>query len=119
MSLTLDGRAALKAMLDAEMVFSGIAARDWSSAAVKLAKRQINAGRQTRDDILAIRGVLGDDVFEKALDGLSAHHMKLLAKRVDPAAHPDALKTSAMALVPSTSSLVRASRAASSTAFFR
>lgn len=98
MSLTLDGRAAFKAMLDAETVFRGIRPRDWSSAAVKLAKRALFAGGQDRNDILAIRSALGEDIFEKALDSLSAHHMKQLARRVDPGVDAETIATGASAL---------------------
>lgn len=98
MSLTLDGRAAFKAMLDAETTFRGIRPRDWSSAAVKLAKRALFAGGQDRSDILAIKSELGDDIFEKALDSLSAHHMKQLARRVDPGVDAEAIATGSSAL---------------------
>lgn len=99
MSLTVDGRSVLEIIVNTPEVFSGIPARDWSSAAIKLAKRQVNAGKQTREDILRLRETLGDDVFAKTLDALSAHHMKLLAKRIDPDVDPDEIKTGSMALM--------------------
>lgn len=98
MSLVVDGRAAFRAMLDAETTFRGIRPRDWSSAAVKLAKRALFAGGQDRSDILAIKIALGDDIFEKALDSLSAHHMKQLARRVDPGLDPELVNTGSTAL---------------------
>ncbi|MCI4646411.1 MAG: hypothetical protein MRY64_16640 [Hyphomonadaceae bacterium] len=98
MSLTVDGRAVLETIVNTPDVFSGIPARDWSSAAIKLAKKQVNAGKQTREDILRLRNTLGEDVFAKTLDALSAHHMKMLARRVDPDVDADEIKTASMAL---------------------
>lgn len=97
MSLIGDGRTAIRAMLDHKEAFSGIPDRDWSSAAVRLAKKQMTAARQARTDILLVKDALGEDMFERALDALTAYHVKLLARRVDPAVDSDTIETAAMA----------------------
>ncbi|MEM6666810.1 MAG: hypothetical protein AAF638_10445 [Pseudomonadota bacterium] len=97
MSLIGDGRTAIRAMLDEANAFAGIPDRDWSSAAIRLAKKQLTAARQTRDDIVSVKTALGDDMFERALDALTAYHVKLLAKRVDPTVDSDTIETASMA----------------------
>lgn len=96
MSLIGDGPSALRAMLDHQDRFAGIPDRDWSSAAVRLAKKQMTAARQARKDILLVKEALGDDMFERALDALTAYHVKLLAKRVDPNVDSDTIETASM-----------------------
>ena len=99
MSLTVDGRAALISMASAPERFDRIKDRDWSSVAVKFARKQLTAAGQSRSDLIDIRMILGDDIFGKSLDALSAMHTKQLAKRIDPDVEPDAIKTGSMALV--------------------
>lgn len=99
MSLTVDGRAALIAMARAPERFNRLRERDWSSAAVKFARKQLTAAGQTREDLIEIRDLLGDDIFQKSLDALSAMHAKQLARRIDPAVDADEIKTGAMALM--------------------
>ena len=98
MSLTVDGRAALIAIARAPDRFDRIKDRDWAGAAIKFTRKQLTAAGQTRNDIREIRSVLGDDIFEKSLDALSALHAKQLAKRIDPTVDPDTIKTGSMAL---------------------
>jgi hypothetical protein len=99
MSLTVNGRAVVETIVNTPDVFSGIPARDWASVAIKLTKKQVNAGKQSREDIIRLRETLGEDVFAKTLDALSAHHMKMLARRIDPEVDPDEIKTGSMALM--------------------
>ncbi|MEO0466400.1 MAG: hypothetical protein AAF216_07635 [Pseudomonadota bacterium] len=97
MSLIADGRTALKAMLDHGETFQGIADREWSSAAIRLAKKQLTAARQDRANVVSVKNTLGDDMFERALDALSAYHVKILAKRVDPTVAGEAIESASMA----------------------
>ncbi|MEE9380738.1 MAG: hypothetical protein V3V03_04970 [Hyphomonadaceae bacterium] len=98
MSLIADGRSALSAMLAQPDLFPRISAADYSAAALKLAKKQIIAGGLSRTDQLALKTALGDDIYEKTLDALTAYQIKLLAKRLDPSATPEALASGSMAL---------------------
>jgi hypothetical protein len=98
MSLTIDGKAALKAILEREDLFNRVKPADVSQAAVKLAKKQLNAAGQGKDDLLALKAALGDDVFEKCLDTLTAHQVKLLARRLDPSAEDIQVNTGSSAL---------------------
>ncbi len=98
MSLIADGRSALSAMLAQPDLFPRISAADYSAAALKLAKKQIIAGGLSRADQLALKTALGDDIYEKTLDALTAYQIKLLAKRLDPSATPEALASGSMAL---------------------
>ena len=98
MSPTVDGRAALIAIARAPDRFDRIKDRDWAGVAIKFTRKQLTAAGQTRADIREIRSVLGDDIFEKSLDALSALHAKQLAKRIDPTVDPEAIKTASMAL---------------------
>ncbi len=98
MSLVPDGKSAIRAMLDNPGLFAALNAGDWAPVAVRLAKKQVNAARQDRSDLMAIREAIGEDVFEKTLDALSAYHAKLLVRRLDKDAPDAALKTQASAL---------------------
>lgn len=98
MSLIANGRAAILAMAGNEALFDRIPQRDWAAAAVRLARKQLISAGQTRESLREMRRTLGEDMFEKALDGLSAHHAKLLARRIDPASGEEALRTGATAL---------------------
>ena len=98
MSLIADGRSALSAMLSNPTLFGKLKPADYSAIAVKLARKQVTAGGLTLQDQLALRQVLGDDVYEKTLDSLSAHQAKQLAKRIDKTAPDTVLKTGSTAL---------------------
>lgn len=98
MSLIADGRAALTAMLQNPDLFTRLKPADFSSFAIKLAKKQIIAGGLTREDQLALREALGEDIYEKTLDSLTATQAKQLAKRIDKNATPAQVKTGAIAL---------------------
>ncbi|MEN0078612.1 MAG: hypothetical protein AAF753_05805 [Pseudomonadota bacterium] len=98
MSLMVDGRRVLVAMAEAPGVFRSLKPEHWSAAAINLAKKQVTAGKQTRDDILRIRDALGADVFEKTLDALKPMHLQQLARRVDKAVTPQQIRNGPLAL---------------------
>ena len=83
MSLLIDGKAAMAAMLRAPETFRRIKDSDWSLSARQLAKKQLIAGRQKVADIAAIRDALGDDIFDKTLESLTANQARQLAARLD------------------------------------
>lgn len=83
MSLLIDGKAAMAAMLRAPDTFRRIKDSDWALSARQLAKKQLIAGRQGLPDIIAIRDALGDDIFDKTLESLTANQAKQLAARLD------------------------------------
>ncbi len=83
MSLLIDGKAAMSAMLRAPETFRRIKDNDWALSARQLAKKQLIAGRQKVADIAAIRDALGDDIFDKTLESLTTNQAKQLAARID------------------------------------
>ena len=99
MSLTADGRAALQAMLSDPSLFSRVRDSDWTSAAIKLAKKQIIAAGQTTDSLNELKERLGVDLFERTLDTLTAFQAKQLAKRIDPAVMQETIASCSMALI--------------------
>ena len=98
MALTPDGRAALKAILAHEDLFPRVKDADLSAAAIKLARKQLIAAGLTRDDLLTLKATLGPDMFEKSLDSLTPHHVKLLARRLDRNAPEIEVNTGSSAL---------------------
>lgn len=98
MALSGNGRAALSAILANESLFPRIKEADFSAVASKLARKQVTAAGLSRDDLLTLKTSLGDEVFEKTLDGLSPHHVKLLARRLDRAAPEIEVNTGSSAL---------------------
>ncbi len=98
MALTPDGRAALTAILAHEDLFPRVKDADLSAAAIKLARKQIIAAGLTRDDLLELKAKLGDDMFEKTLDSVTPHHIKLLARRLDRNAPEIEVNTGSSAL---------------------
>ncbi|MEO0607973.1 MAG: hypothetical protein AAFY82_07060 [Pseudomonadota bacterium] len=98
MALIPDGRAALKAILAHEDLFPRVKDTDLSSAAIKLARKQLIAGGLTRDDLLTLKDTLGSATFEKSLDSLTPHHVKLLARRLDRNAPEIEVNTGSSAL---------------------
>lgn len=98
MALTPDGRAALKAILAHEDLFPRVKEADLANAAIKLARKQLIAAGLTREDLLALKDTLGADMFEKSLDSLTAHHIKLLARRLDRNAPEIEVNTASSAL---------------------
>lgn len=98
MSLTLDGKRALEIMVGSPDVFARIRPEQWSAAALNLAKKQLTAGKQNREDYLRIRGALGPSMFDLALDALKPMHLKQLAQRIDRGVDPETIKTGAKAL---------------------
>lgn len=92
------GQAALSAILNNESLFPRIKDTDLSAVATKLARKQVTAAGLTKDDLLALKTALGDDVFEKTLEGLSPHHIKLLARRLDRNAPEIEVNTGSSAL---------------------
>lgn len=98
MALTDNGRTALTAVLDNEALFPRVKDADLVAAAIKLARKQVIAAGLTRDDLLTLKTTLGADVFEKTLEGLSPHHVKLLARRLDKSAPEIEVNTGSSAL---------------------
>lgn len=98
MILSGNGHAALSAILANESLFPRIKEADFSSVASKLARKQVIAAGLTREDLLTLKTILGDEVFEKTLDGLSPHHVKLLARRLDSSAPEIEVNTGSSAL---------------------
>lgn len=98
MSLTVDGKAALTAILTRDDLFTRVKPADLSQAAVKLAKKQLTAAGQGVSDLLALKTALGEDIFEKCLDSLTPHQAKQLARRLDPGAEEMSVNTGPSAL---------------------
>lgn len=98
MALTPDGRAAIHAILAHEDLFPRVKDADLSTAAIKLARKQLIAAGLTRDDLLKLKDALGADMFEKTLDSLTPHHIKLLARRLDKSAPDIEVNTGSSAL---------------------
>ena len=98
MALSDNGREALSAILSNEGLFPRIKDSDLSSVASKLARKQVIAAGLSREDLLELKSALGDIVFEKTLDGLSPHHVKLLARRLDKNAPEIEVNTGSSAL---------------------
>lgn len=98
MALIPDGRSALSAILAHEPLFPRVKDSDLSSAAIKLARKQIIAAGLTRDDLLKLKETLGADMFEKTLDSLTPYHVKLLARRLDKTAAEIEVNTGSSAL---------------------
>ncbi len=98
MALIPDARTALSAILAHESLFPRVKDSDLSGAAIKLARKQIVAAGQTRDDLLTLKETLGEDMFEKTLDSLTPYHVKLLARRLDKTAAEIEVNTGSSAL---------------------
>ncbi|MEL6286895.1 MAG: hypothetical protein AAFQ18_11890 [Pseudomonadota bacterium] len=98
MSLRPDGKVTMAALVDQAAIFPRIKSEDWTSAAVRLAKKQIIAAGQETSDLKTIRSVIGGDAFERTLADLTAFQAKQLAKRIHPTVDPDTIVTKAMAL---------------------
>ena len=98
MALTDSGRTALTAILTQEGLFPRVKDKDLIAAAVKLASKQVTAAGLTREDMQALKTALGAEVFEKTLENLSPHHIKLLARRLDKDAPEIEVNTASSAL---------------------
>jgi len=98
MALNETGRTALSAVLNNETLFPRVKDADLFAAAIKLARKQVIAAGLSRDDLLQLKTVIGADVFEKTLEGLSPHHVKLLARRLDKSAPEIEVNTGSSAL---------------------
>ena len=98
MALTDNGRTALSAVLNNETLFPRVKDADFVAAAIKLARKQVIAAGLTRDDLLKLKATIGAEVFEKTLEGLSPHHVKLLARRLDKSAPEIEVNTGSSAL---------------------
>lgn len=92
------GHEALSAILSDESLFPRVKDSDLVAVASKLARKQVTAAGLTKDDLLALKSALGGEVFEKTLDGLSPHHIKLLARRLDRNAPEIEVNTGSSAL---------------------
>ena len=98
MSISNTGREALSAILSNESLFPRIKDADLSTVASNLARKQVTAAGLTRADLLELKSAIGEVVFEKTLDGLSPHHIKLLARRLDKNAPEIEVNTGSSAL---------------------
>ncbi|MDJ0920562.1 MAG: hypothetical protein QNI84_05500 [Henriciella sp.] len=98
MAQSIDPRTALKNILEQEELFPRVRPAEISQAAVKLASKQIIAAGQSIDDLKAINASIGDELFAKCLQGLTAHQIKLLARRLDPGAEDIQVNTGNSAL---------------------
>lgn len=96
--MTDSGRTALTALLTQEGLFPRVKDKDLVAAAIKLASKQVTAAGLTRADMLALKAALGAEVFEKTLESLSPHHIKLLARRLDKDAPEIEVNTASSAL---------------------
>lgn len=94
----MDGKRALEIMVTSPDVFKKIRPEQWSTAATGLAKKQLIAGKQTRDDYLRIREALGEAMFDHTLDALKPMHLKQLAQRIDRGVDIEKIRTGAKAL---------------------
>lgn len=79
------GTAALTALLDNRDRFGKLLDKDFAAATGLLVRKLMNAGGQTRDDMIALRDAVGTEIFETELKKLSAHQARLLARRLDKA----------------------------------
>lgn len=98
MALTDSGQAALTAILTQSALFERVKDKDLVAAAVKLARKQVTAAGLTIDDLHTLKTALGEDVFDKTLQSLSPHHIKLLARRLDKSAPEIEVNTGSSAL---------------------
>lgn len=98
MALNETGRSALSAVLNNEPLFPRVKDADFMAAAIKLARKQVIAAGLTRDDLLQLKTTLGTDGFEKTLESLTPHHVKLLARRLDKSAPEIEVNTGSSAL---------------------
>ncbi len=98
MALTDNGRTALTAVLNNQTLFPRVKDADLVAAAIKLARKQVIAAGLARDDLLKLKSTIGVEVFEKTLEGLSPHHIKLLARRLDKDAPEIEVNTGSSAL---------------------
>ena len=96
--MTDSGRTALTALLTQEGLFPRVKDKDLVAAGMKLASKQVTAAGLTRTDMLALKAALGAEVFEKTLESLSPHHIKLLARRLDKDAPEIEVNTASSAL---------------------
>ncbi len=99
MSFDANGKTALKAILANTETFSRIKPADYSAVAIKLAKKQVIAAGQTIETLNALKGLLGEGIFERTLDTLTAFQAKQLAKRIDETVTQETIASCSMALV--------------------
>ena len=90
---------AVSAILNAPNKFPRLKEADWRAVAVKLAKKQVIAAGQTSDTLNELKDVLGEPVFERTLDSLTAFQAKQLAKRIDPEVADETIASCSMALI--------------------
>ena len=98
MALTDSGHSALTAILTQSALFERVKDKDLIAAAVKLARKQVTAAGLTIADLHQLKTALGADIFDKTLQSLSPHHIKLLAKRLDKTAPEIEVNTGSSAL---------------------
>jgi hypothetical protein len=77
------GAAALAALLANRDRFGKLAEKDFAAATGLLVRKLMISAGQTKDDMVFLRGAVGQDIFESELKSLSAYHARLLARRLD------------------------------------
>lgn len=77
------GYEALGALLAVQNAFPAVADKDWAAAAGLIVKKLLISAGQPVDSLKALRAAVGEDIFDSQLKGLSHHHAKLLARRLD------------------------------------
>lgn len=77
------GFKAITALVAAKDSLSGVADKDWATAAGLIVKKVLVSAGQTADTLIALRTACGDDIFETQLKSLSHHQARLLARRLD------------------------------------
>ena len=77
------GAGALAALLDNRDRFAKLAEKDFSAAAGLLVRKLMISAGQTTEDMVFLRESVGTEIFETELKRLSAHHARLLARRLD------------------------------------
>ncbi len=79
------GFQAIKTLVESQADFRAVADKDWAAAAGLIVKKLLNAAGQTGESLIALRGAVGEEIFEAQLKSLTHHQAKLLARRLDRA----------------------------------
>lgn len=79
----MSAAGALQALLDARSRFTSVSDKDWAAATGLIVKKLLLSAGQTAETIRAIRGTVGDEIFETQLKSLTHHQARLLARRLD------------------------------------
>jgi hypothetical protein len=79
----MSAAGALQALLDARSRFTSVSDKDWAAATGLIVKKLLLSAGQTTESIRAIRGTVGEEIFEAQLKSLTHHQARLLARRLD------------------------------------